>query len=294
MAISNETLDFLVGAPLKIAAIIVVAAIVNRLARRAVRRGLAKLGNGGLRERFGGTRGGRGSLLADTGELTPRSAQRVEALSTVLRSVVSFTIWTMAMFLVLDQVGINLGPMLAGAGIIGVAIGFGSQSLVKDFLAGIFILVEDQYGVGDTVDLGEAVGVVEVVSLRTTRLRSVDGTVWHVPNGEIGRVGNKSQHWSRALLDIQVAYTTDLTEARNVIKDVADEVWREQPETILEEPEVWGVQDLGAHGVDIRLVVKTQPSKQWEVSRLIRERIKDAFERHGVEIPSPPQAVPAA
>jgi small conductance mechanosensitive channel len=209
----------------------------------------------------------------------------------VLRSVVSFTIWTIAAFMVLGEVGINLGPLLAGAGILGVAIGFGSQSLVKDFLAGIFILVEDQFGVGDTVDLGEAVGVVEFVSLRTTRLRSVDGTVWHVPNGEIQRVGNKSQHWSRALLDIQVAYTTDLTLARSVIQETADQVWREEPETILEEPELWGVENLGAHGIEIRLVVKTQPSKQWEISRLIRERIKEAFDERGIEIPFPQQTV---
>jgi moderate conductance mechanosensitive channel len=288
---SKTVLDFLVGAPLKIAAILIVAAIVNRLARRAVRRGLAKLRSGGLRERLAPARGRAQAILADTGDLTPRSSQRIEALATVLRSVVSFVIWTMDMFLVLDQVGINLGPMLAGAGILGVAIGFGSQSLVKDFLAGMFILVEDQYGVGDTVDLGEAVGVVEVVSLRTTRLRSVDGTVWHVPNGEIGRVGNKSQHWSRALLDIQVAYTTDLTEARGVIKEVADKVWHDEPETILEEPELWGVESLGAHGIDIRLVIKTQPSKQWEVSRLIRERIKEAFDERGIEIPFPQQTV---
>src|SRR6185369_98079 len=143
-----------------------------------------------------------------------------------------------AIFMILGEVGIDLGPLLAGAGIIGVAIGFGSQSLVKDFLSGIFILVEDQFGVGDTVDLGEAVGVVEVVSLRTTRLRSVDGTVWHVPNGEIRRVGNKSQHWSRALLDIQVAYTTDLERAQQVINDVAHAVWHEDKH-VLEEPEVW-------------------------------------------------------
>jgi small conductance mechanosensitive channel len=287
---TEKVFQFLVGTPLAIAGILVGALVVNRLARRGVKRGLAKIGQGTLRERI--TAGGAArSILADTGELTPRSSQRVEALSTVLRSVVSFVIWTMALFLVLDKVGINLGPMLAGAGIIGVAIGFGSQSLVKDFLAGIFILVEDQFGVGDTVDLGEAVGVVEVVSLRTTRLRSVDGTVWHVPNGEIGRVGNKSQHWSRALLDIQVAYTTDLTEARAVIKETADAVWREEPENILEEPELWGVENLGAHGIDIRLVIKTQPSKQWEVSRLIRERIKEAFDERGIEIPFPQQTV---
>jgi small conductance mechanosensitive channel len=287
---TGNVFQFLVGTPLAIAGILVGSLVVNRLARRGVKRGLAKIGQGGLRERI--TPGGAArSILVDTGELTPRSGQRVEALSTVLRSVVSFAIWTMALFLVLDQIGINLGPMLAGAGILGVAIGFGSQSLVRDFLAGIFILVEDQFGVGDTVDLGEAVGVVEVVSLRTTRLRSVDGTVWHVPNGEIGRVGNKSQHWSRALLDIQVAYTTDLAEARAVIKATADSVWRQEPENILEEPELWGVENLGPHSVDIRLVIKTQPSKQWEVSRLIRERIKCDFDARGIEIPFPPQTV---
>jgi small-conductance mechanosensitive channel len=288
---TKTVLDFLIGTPLTIVGILVGALVVNRISRRGVKRGLAKLGNGGLRERLAAGPAGARSILADTGELTPRSSQRVEALSTVLRSVVSFVVWTMALFLVLDQIGIDLGPMLAGAGILGVAIGFGSQSLVKDFLAGIFILVEDQFGVGDIVDLGEAVGVVEVVSLRTTRLRSVDGTVWHVPNGEIGRVGNKSQHWSRALLDIQVAYTTDLAEARAVIKDTADKVWQDEPETILEEPELWGVENLGAHGVDIRLVIKTQPSKQWEISRLIRERIKAAFDEQGIEIPFPQQTV---
>jgi small-conductance mechanosensitive channel len=279
------------GKSLAILAILLGAAIVNRLARRAVKRGLAKLGSGGLRERLGPAGIRTPAVLTDTGDLTPRSSQRIEALSTVLRSVASFGVWVLAIFLVLGQVGIDLGPLLAGAGIIGVAIGFGSQSLVKDFLSGIFILVEDQFGVGDVVDVGDAVGVVEVVSLRTTRLRSVDGTVWHVPNGEIRLVGNKSQHWSRALLDIQVAYTTDIGEACEVIKRVADDAWREAPETILEEPELWGVENLGAHGVDIRLVVKTQPSKQWEVSRLIRERVKAAFDERGIEIPFPQQTV---
>jgi small conductance mechanosensitive channel len=287
----TQTIDFLVGKPLAIFGLVVGAAIVDRLARRAIRRGLRKLGSGGLRERLGAARSRTPSALLDTGDLTPRSTVRIEALATVLRSVASFVIWVIAGFMVLDQLGINLGPLLAGAGIIGVAIGFGSQSLVKDFLSGVFILVEDQFGVGDTIDVGEATGVVEVVSLRTTRLRSVDGTVWHIPNGEIRRVGNKSQHWSRALLDIQVAYTSDLAEARETIKEAADEVWHEEPETILEEPELWGVENLGAHGIDIRLVVKTQPSKQWEISRRIRERVKSKLDERGIEIPFPQQTV---
>ena len=287
----TRVLDFVIGKPLAIVAIIVLAAVVNRLARRMVKRGLAKLGSGAVRERLGSVRDRAPSALFETGELQIRSAQRVEALATVLRSVVSFVIWTVAAFMIMGQLGIELGPLLAGAGIIGVALGFGSQSLVRDFLSGVFILIEDQFGVGDIVDLGDASGTVEVVSLRTTRLRAVDGIVWHVPNGEIKRVGNKSQHWSRALLDVEVAYDSDIAHARAVIKRAADEVWQEMPGTVLEEPELQGVENLGAHGVAIRLVAKTQPSKQWEVSRLLRERIKCALDAEGIEIPFPQQTV---
>jgi moderate conductance mechanosensitive channel len=287
----SRAADFVVGRPLTIVGIVLVAFIINRLVRRAIKRGLRRLASGALQERMSAVRNRAPSALLETGEVSVRSSQRVEALATVLRSVASVVIWTIAAFLVLDQVGINLGPLLAGAGILGVAIGFGSQSLVKDFLSGIFILVEDQYGVGDVVDLGEATGAVEVVSLRTTRLRSVDGTVWHVPNGEIRRVGNMSQHWSRALLDVHVAYGTPIPEAREVIKRVADALWREKPGWIIEEPDLWGVEDLGLHAVTLRLVVKTRPSKQWEVSRILRERIKEAFDAEGIEIPFPQQTV---
>ena len=172
----------------------------------------------------------------------------------------------LAAFLVLGEVGINLGPLIAGAGIIGVALGFGSQSLVRDFLSGIFILVEDQYGVGDIVDLGEASGVVEVVSLRTTRLRSVDGTVWHVPNGAIPRVGNMSQHWSRALLDIQVAARHRRRRGERGDGARRGRGLRERAGWVLDEPEVWGVEELGPHGLSIRLVLKTMPSRQYEVA----------------------------
>jgi small conductance mechanosensitive channel len=220
-----------------------------------------------------------------------RAEQRIEALSSVLRSVMSFTIMAIAAVMILGELGVELGPLIAGAGIIGVALGFGSQSLVRDFLSGIFILVEDQFGIGDIVNLdGTTSGVVEAVSLRTTRLRAVDGTVWHVPNGEIRRVGNMSQHWSRALLDIEVAYATDLGRAQEVIREVAHAVWDED-DHVLEEPEVWGVEELGANGIVIRLVVKTTPSEQYRVSRTLRERLKVAFDAEGIEIPFPQQTI---
>ena len=209
----------------------------------------------------------------------------------MLRSVASALIFTITGFLVLGEFGLNLAPLLAGAGILGIALGFGAQSLVKDFLSGLFILVEDQFGVGDIVDLDQqTVGTVEAVSLRTTRLRAVDGTVWHVPNGEIRRVGNKSQHWSRALLDVEVAYDTDIDHAKAVIQRVADTLWQERDD-ILEEPEVWGVERLGANAVVIRLVVKTRPADQYAVSRELRQRLKEAFDAEGIEIPFPQQVV---
>ena len=169
---------------------------------------------------------------------------------------------------------------------------------MKDFLAGIFIIVEDQFGVGDIIDVGElsgtpVSGTVESVSLRSTRLRSVNGTVWHVPNGTVLRVGNMSQQWARALLDVSVAYGSDLELAQTEIKRVADELWHDPHWTgqVLEEPEVWGVEDLAADGVTIRLVVKTLPAEQFRVLRELLARIKAALDAAGVEIPTAQRTV---
>jgi hypothetical protein len=161
--------------------------------------------------------------LLDTGELaSARGPQRIEALAATLAGATMFLVWVVAVLLVLRVVGVPLGVLLTGAGLIGVALGFGAQLLIKDFISGVFILVEDQFGVGDWVDLGAASGSVEAVTLRSTRLRSVDGTVWHVPNGQIQRAGNMSQHWSRALLDVQIALDSDIDRAREAMKRAAD------------------------------------------------------------------------
>ena len=286
-----EAVDFLVGAPLRIIAIVIVAFAVSRIARRGVKRALRSLQSGAVQERLGAMRRRTPEALLETGETSLRAEQRMEALASVLRSMLSFVIWLIAAFMVLGELGLELGPLLAGAGIIGVALGFGSQSLVRDFLSGVFILIEDQFGVGDIVSLdNETNGVVEAVSLRSTRVRAVDGTLWHVPNGEVRRVGNMSQHWSRALLDVDVAYDTDLERARAVIRETAAQLWRED-RAIVEEPDVWGVEALGANGVTIRLVVKTTPSEQWRVARALRERLKAAFDEAGIEIPFPQQTV---
>jgi small-conductance mechanosensitive channel len=288
---TSEIVEFLVDKPLKIVVILVLAFVANRMARKGMKRALRTLQSGAVQERLGSLRAATPEALLATTEHSLRAEQRIEALASVLRSLLTFVLYAVALFMILGEVGIELGPLLAGAGIIGVALGFGSQSLVKDFLSGVFILIEDQFGVGDIVNLdGETSGTVEAVSLRTTRLRSVDGTVWHVPNGEIRRVGNQSQHWSRALIDIEVAYDTDLEHAQAVIAAVAHEIASHDTD-VLDEPEVWGVEALGANGVMIRLVVKTRPSQQYRVSRELRARLKTAFEREGIEIPFPQQTV---
>ena len=150
-----------------------------------------------------------------------RRAQRAETIGAVLRSIIAITIWSVAVLTALDVLGVNLAPLIAGAGIVGVALAFGAQSVVRDFLTGLFMLLEDQYGVGDVIDLGLATGTVEGVSLRTTRVRDYEGVVWHVPNGEVHRVGNKSRQWARALVDVAIAYDADLARATEVIREVA-------------------------------------------------------------------------
>ncbi len=300
-----ELADILFAKPLQILVIVVVAWVVTRILRRVIDRFAQQLAGHGektkrLKRRLRSAPGaGRlPARMLDTGAVSIRSAARAETLGFILRSVATFVVWMIAAITILGEIGINLGPLIAGAGVVGVALGFGAQSLVKDFLAGLFILVEDQYGVGDIIDVGDlsgtqVTGTVEVVSLRTTRLRSVNGTVWHVPNGTVLRVGNMSQQWARALLDISVAYDTDIDRAQEIIKAVADEV-REHPDwryKVLEEPEVWGVEDLGIDGITIRLVIKTQPSAQFGVMRELRVRIKRALDAAGIEIPYPQRTV---
>lgn len=300
-----EAADILFAKPLKIAIVLLVAWIVVGFLRRIIDQFVRTLsGQGQPVRRIKRTlrrtpivKTLPGGVL-DTGAISIRTAARAETLGHVLRSVSAFSVWTIAALTVLGEVGINLGPLVAGAGIAGIALGFGAQSLVKDFLAGIFIIIEDQYGVGDIIDVGDASGTlvsgtVESVSLRSTRLRSVNGTVWHVPNGTILRVGNMSQQWARALLDVSVAYGSDIDQAQAVIKRVADEVWQDPvwAGQVLEEPEVWGVENLAPDGVTIRLVVKTQPAEQFKVLRELRGRIKAALDEAGVEIPTPQRTV---
>ena len=226
-------------------------------------------------------------------EQQDRSSQRTRTLGAVLRSVSSAVIYGMAVMMALAEFDVNLGPLIAGAGIAGVAIGFGAQSLVKDFLSGVFMLLEDQYGVGDVVDVGDTVGVVEEVKLRTTQVRDINGTLWHIPNGEIARVANLTQDWGQAVVDVEVAYDTDISMAMAVIKEVADGLWREQLDsfTIIQEPTMAGVQAFGDNSIALRLMVKTEPGEQFGTARELRKRLKFALDEAGIEIPFPQRTI---
>lgn len=300
----NETAariaDWLIDRPLSILLILIIAWILTRVAKRALTRLVRRLvapDRDAVRRRLKSLGVDRPELLiaedpddADAlARLAAQRASRAASISSVLANTAMIAIWTIAFIMILGELGLNLGPMIAGAGIAGVALGFGAQSLVKDFISGLFMLMEDQFGIGDIVDLGEAVGEVEEVALRTTVLRGIDGTVWHVPNGEIRRVGNKSQHWSTALVDVDVAYDADIESVRSVVKATAIEVCTsdEWSGDVLEEPEVLGVETLGADGVTIRMVAKTAPGAQWALQRALREALKSAFDDAGIEIPFP-------
>jgi small conductance mechanosensitive channel len=299
----------IISRPVNAALILVVAYVLTRIARRLIRRFTDRLvaaqeekaeraaleqavedEEQAERASFAEWAARRTEFITDQ---AARGRQRAETLGAVLSSIAAIVIWTIAIIIGLGEFDINLGPLVASAGIVGIAIGFGAQSLVRDFLTGIFMLIEDQFGVGDIIDVGEASGVVEAVSLRTTDIRDVHGTLWHVPNGEIKRVANKSQQWARAVLDLDVAYDTDIGEAFEVIQAAADEVWKAELEnaTILQRPEIWGVERFGPDAVTIRLVVKVEPAEQWAAARELRARIKRAFDRAGIVIPFPQRTV---
>ncbi|MFC7739994.1 mechanosensitive ion channel family protein [Nocardiopsis composta] len=198
----------------------------------------------------------------------------------MLSSFVTIVIAVTALAMVLDQIGIALGPLLASAGVVGLAIGFGAQSLVADYLAGMLIMAEDQYGVGDSVDLGEAVGTVENVGLRLTQVRDLNGGLWHIRNGEILRVRNDSQDWARAVLDVSVAYESDLEKVYAVLEEAGRSLHKDPrfEGFLLEEPAIWGVQSLDANGVVVRMAVRTAPLEQWGVTRELRRRTKEALD----------------
>jgi small conductance mechanosensitive channel len=212
-----------------------------------------------------------------------RRRQRAEAIGSLLRNLVSIVVLSIAGLLVLDELNFNLGPLLASAGIVGLALGFGAQTLVKDLLAGLFMLVEDQYGVGDTVDLGEATGVVEAIGLRITTVRDGNGVVWYIRNGEIVRVGNKSLGWAMVTVDLPIGFAS-VEDATAVMRPAADSLAHdpEYADDFVDPPDVLGVEQVTVDGAIVRTVAKTTADGQFRVLRELRSRLTEALEDAGI------------
>jgi small conductance mechanosensitive channel len=281
-----QAANWLIAKPLAILILVLLALgirwFLHRVIDRLVRRAAEGLPSPVLRRRR--ERAQQGQTV-----LAGRRVQRAETMGSLLKSITSIVVFTIFGITAIAELGYPVGPLLASAGVVGVALGFGAQSLVKDFLSGIFMIFEDQYGVGDSVDLGEAGGTVEAVGLRVTRLRDVEGTVWYVRNGEILRVGNQSQNWARTVLDIPIALNQDLVRVQQVLQDVAHDLWEDDDfkHQIIEEPSVWGVQDLTPNWITVRVTLKTAPLEQWAVAREMRQRIKYRFDAEGIELARP-------
>jgi small conductance mechanosensitive channel len=238
------------------------------------------------------------AVLGSTGLLSERRAQRAATVGSVLKSAVSFIVFLIAFMLILSEVDINLAPFIAGTSIVGVALAFGAQNIVKDFLSGMFMIFEDQYGVGDVIDFEKATGTVEAVGLRSTRLRDVNGTVWYVRNGEVVRVGNKSQGFAQVVLDVPITAETEVARASAAILQVAREMQAEEEwnHLFLSDPEVQGVEAITLEETTIRMVVRVRPLEQWRVARELRLRIRERLDRLGVDAgpPSEPENPPPA
>ncbi len=283
-----ESADWLVAKPTAIIVIVLLAVVLRFLIHRVIRRLAHRAAEGTVPGVLAKGRGGK--LIDQSTILSERRKQRAETMASVLRSVSTGVIFSVALLMILDVIGLPIGPLLASAGIVGVAVGFGAQTLVKDFLSGIFMILEDQYGVGDLIDTGMGtIGTVEAVGLRVTRIRDGSGVVWYVRNGEVLQVGNHSQGWSTAIVDVSVAYTEDIPRVQTIISETAaamagDETWNEK---IIDDPVVAGVESVTGTAVTIRVIVKTKPNEHWGVQRELRERVKEAFDREGIRVPVP-------
>lgn len=279
-----SALDFMLGAPLKIVLAIVLAFVARLFAHRAI----TKAVNSSI-ARSEAARAKRDHKRPSKLSVNARERyrQRTLTMGSLLRSIATIVIVAMTVLTVLALLHIPLAPLLASAGVGGVALGFGAQALVRDYLSGIFMILEDQYGVGDLIDTGEATGTVEEVTLRVTRLRDPDGVVWYVRNGEILRIGNRSQGWSTVVVDIPFSYREDVERVLGIIRtevELLDDAphWRE---VLREDLSVLGVESISAGTVVVRVLARCAPDENWGIQREIRRRVKDAFDREGIAGP---------
>ena len=273
----SEILAWLIGTPVKVLIIAAAALVINKWLKGRITKYATKIGT---------VTQDHDQLISDRS--SDRAQERAATLSSLLRSTVTVMVFGIAAIMILEAIGFGVVTLIAGAGVAGLAIAFGAQSVVEDVLKGIFMIIEDQFGVGDRIDVGQVEGYVERVTLRTTVLRAPDGRVWHIPNSEIHRVANETQNWSRAVIDIGVSYSADLRQASAVLEQAArslaeEEEWKDH---ILVAPVVQGVQSLGDDAVMLRVATRLEHDHRRAFERALRERLKDAMDEAGLEMPN--------
>ncbi|MGQ0670871.1 MAG: mechanosensitive ion channel family protein [Actinomycetota bacterium] len=272
------SVDWLRSHGLRIALLLAVGVVVTVVARLAVRR---------LRRRLEGTPSVTQAI----------NLQRVTTITHTASSAVLVLIWSIALLLVLGEFDVDLAPLLAGAGIAGVALGFGAQSIVRDALSGFFILFENQFGVGDVIEAkttaGPVSGKVESLTLRITSRRAFDGTFHNNPNGNNQLISNRSRGWARAIVDIRIGYGENVEKVREILEELFEELRLEDDlrESLRDGPSVLGIETLAAHAVVVRIIADTRPSRRWDVERQLRERVAHRLRERGVQVPLPPQMV---
>jgi len=219
--------------------------------------------------------------------------KRENTLIAILVNSERVLIWVVAGMMILSEIGVAIGPLMAAAGVVGIAFGFGGQYLIKDLISGLFIIFENQYRVGDVIKVGDAGGMVEDITLRLTTIRDLDGTVHHIPHGEITKVANLSKEFARINLNIGVSYDSDLERVISVINAVGDEMAQDSKwkEVILSRPQFLRVDDFADSSIEIKILGETKPLKQWEVTGELRKRLKIAFDKEGIEIPFPQRVI---
>ena len=261
--------EFALSSGIRIAAIVIISFIMIRIFRIVISRSKSK--------------------YAARREDTAEALKRAETLSGLIETTLRVAVLIAAFLMVLKEVGIDIGPLLAGAGIVGLAVGFGAQSLVKDVISGFFMLLENQMNVGDVVEIAGKAGLVESMNLRITVIRDFEGKVHIVPNGEITVVTNFTKEYSRALIEIGVAYKEDVDRVIEVLKEVGEEIRQDEVfgAKILEPMEVIGLDSFGSSSVNIKVRFKTKPIEQWNTAREYRKRVKRRFDQEGIEIPFP-------
>lgn len=282
---SNSVVTWLLGSGLRIAVIVLAGAITLLVVRRLIKAVTEHIADGtsllqrGIARPLGGT-----EVAAKLSKMTPvasaRRTQRARTIGSVLGSTATIVVGAITVLLLLDQIGVNIAPFIASAGIVGVAFGFGAQSLVKDFLSGLFMLLEDQYGVGDVIDAGPAQGTVEAVGLRVTQLRDDAGTLWYIPNGAMVRVGNTTQGWANAVVEVKVDYFADLDQVRDLLVGAAAGVATlpELSDALDGTATVTTAEDLTFDAVTVRVTQRTAPARQWAVARAMRTAVRQTLE----------------